>query len=631
MSLDVYTIDELEKAGKARVQSSGLALGTEKGSDAGTTIQVAAQSLQGMQVAAAYAYDQLLPSTMDAQSREDEMRIRGITFAKGATYARGKMGFAGLGELAVGTVVDFPASCFPDARARSYRTLTAYEPRADIGTGSPSTTITAGIGCTRTRVRLRAASHLSYLREGDYVAFLPTFSSGADLTSSYITSVSRDGTFDVWPPFRVAPDDGIAITAYGTASTVDVECTEPGTAGNVGAFYYLNQVAGDPLNGGFFAMVGAGGGGEEVPEIDPDTARVIRVMEDTRACPPGAGNVQHWREIALACPDVALDDAIVYSGLRGPGSIDIVAIGKRSLLSVAGYPGARVDFASGGGNGRVISTVQAARVQSHCQSFASYYDDIRVLPVRWDFRGQGEFPASTSDFFKNVGCVDVKVSAARGYGPDCGVAWRTEPDLSVTDHSALYVWSGDLVPAEMKPGHRVWFRLSSDYGDPEFSIVLVTSVVSVGRDRKSVTVPDFSAFKQAIETYRTAPKLWLRDWGTAGAVTQPCIDALCDYYDGLGPGSQLVPDYGPGYQRAFASTVSGSFRPYKNTGVKRWPIDGHRWNSGVRSGLIKQRLLSIEGVVDVQLPWSGGISARTVDYDPDPTYTAALSWARVVY
>lgn len=610
-----YTKAQLAAFGRAIVQGSGLALGTESGSDVGVTLDSAAALLMGSQVAAKYAYDQLLPGTSAAQTLSDELDRLGIDYSKEPTKARGRMIVSGATPLAAGTRVQIPATSMPDGVAREYVTITGFEPRATVD-ADETASVTVGLGATRSRARLRSAANSALVKVGDVLftgSVVDTSTAVAIVTAAY-----PDLSFELWPPLPTGLADGATLTVYGHVGVVEIEAPDAGVIGNSPpSTYYFDE---DLAHG--FIVLGMSGGTEGQERQPADIARVAAWVQDHRAWPPGGGNVQHWREIAMKCPTVMLDDAIVYRGVRGPTSVDIVAIGMPYRVPAPGYDDARTDFMPGAANGRVLHPAAIAELQAWCNANAAYHDDVRVLPVSHVFHGQGAFSSGDRSHYANRGVIDLRITPAYGYGNDCGTDWQSIGHDADTDTARLYVTG--TMPA-FQPGHRVWFRLGAKGGDQQLACTVVARINAVSRNRDYVTVPDFGKFGRIIDPSRWASALEVIDWGSAGPLTQPVLDAVYDYYGALGPGSFVTPDYGAGYQRARGHA---NVRSFSSVRVDRWPFEGYRWPSGVRTNMLLAKVRAIPGVISAAMAGSA-MAPVAIDYDPAPLKTAALGSVRV--
>lgn len=622
--LSLYKLSELIAAAKAIIRTTIGGVGTEPGTDHDLTIHAAANLLHGSQVAGQHIYEQLEPRTADAENRDRMVSFYGLSFEKEATKARGLIGITygpdtiGSFTIDAGTEITLPGSAFTDGAERTFVTL------EDIRHGSyqdGSTEVSFRTGSSIWKVRPQAVTGADFLSPRSLMRVKAD--SGV---SKWVTAAKRvnsaDHSVDLLTPvkgtiaFPIDTDDKVALMVNGVV--VPVECTTAGAAGNVPWTLTAYETSGLDTYAIVFEM---GGGGDAVSEVDGDTDRVVRLLEDTIACPPSFGNLQHWREIALACPDVDLDDAIVYQHVRGPGTIDIVCIGRSGGVRSTAYPDTNIGFTFWGNNQRRIGEVAAAKVEEWCQSKASYFADVKVRSVEWDWRGNHGAVAGTPAFFLGAGIIDLDIEPHDGYGPDSGVSLDIVP--SVKDAALLYPASGTIDDA-IEVGHRVWAQVGHATADAisPFATV-VTEILSISSDRAYATiasVADLAPTPVGHSILETPYSLVVHRWGTAGPLTQSVLDAVYGYYDQLGPGSYILPPKGPGYMSKFGQNV---YPPApSHLSVSRWPSEGRRWSSGLRASELRAAILAIEGVKSVAV---GADQDDLIDFDPKLWETLALT------
>lgn len=625
MALSIYRIAELVAAGKAQIRSAISSVGTEDGADLSLLVNVAGKMFQVGQVAAKYVYDQILPATADATNRERMLDYAGLSLEKEATKARGLILLVGeAGTVCpAGTSITFPAASFADGVARTYVTLEDASFRAasedyamDILAGSTEWKLLAA--------NVSGARNVHGAVPGEVIRISYD---GTDVTefNSILRVSHEDVSLELHRPMFAKPVAGEqivntwtegAVTASGTV--VAAECTVAGKAGNA-AFGSVNGAASDS----FLAaqVVDMAGGGDAVVGTDADEERQVRLIEDTAAGAPALGNMAHWREIAISCPDVDVDDAVVYQHVRGPGTVDIVCIGRTGRMVPANFAEARTDFTHGL-NGRRIGTVQAAKVQAWCDTFTSYHDDVKVRSVEYEFMGEDEANDDYGDaeFFRSVTDLKITVTAQDGYGPDCGV--NVAPitpyiaTYAVESSTKLYsTGSTTELDESIAAGQRVWVRIRPTStgltANRAPALTIVTTILSVDKSRIYVTVPGLAyADAEGGKFYQAA----ILDWGVAGPLTQPIIDATYDYYDQLGPGGYIDAPKDPNYVRQF-ETGTAEVAPYSGISLSRWPPEGRRWAGGFRGSELFARLMAIKGVKSVAMDFA--------DFDPLPFYTLA--------
>ncbi len=626
--ISVYKIRELVAAFKAQIRTTITGVGTEDKTDHGLIGNVAASMFQTAQVGAVAIYEQLFPATADATNRDRFVDYHGLDFTKEATTARGLILLHGAVAgapytLPAGSQIDFPATCFPDGVARSYVTTTSGLFTNWIWGSTAGGTRTVGTGSTERKVKFAGtgapAGRLEYVAKRDV---LHITNSGLDIQSSNaVKSVNGwskagdtlgDDSVDLYFQHYAKPASGDTIYGRAWACVVEAECTVPGKIGNYNGPAFIEAVTGKVYTDA--RIIEMGGGGDAVTLIDTDE-RVIRMVEDTIAGAPSFGNPQQLRELALSCPYVDIDDAVVFSHARGPGTVDIVAIGRSGRVASALFPDARNDFFMG--NFRRIGEVAAKKLEDWINekdaqgAFVrlSYFDDVKVRSVEYDWNGETYDMWSTYDFYRSTTELEIVVDALPGYGPDCGVAIDNAMSTYVT-FTRLYPATPGIDPS-LKVGHRVWVVLRRFSQDRLPTLTYVTEIVAIPPDRTYVEIADWRGAVNATEpglSYYTLP---IR-WGSAGPLTQPIIDAVHDYFDKLGPGGYTDPPKGPGYLRAFVPSLP--IIPQPGTSLSRWPPEGRRWSGSLRASELNARVLAIKGVRSA--PFNQILSSVTIDFDP---------------
>lgn len=639
MALKLYKISELVAAAKAVIRGAPATalVGTEEGTDIDLTINAAARLFQGTQVAAAHVAQQLDLSPTDgstpadAQRRDQLIDQLGLVFTRDATPARGLMAItfdpavtAGGFRMTAGSEITFPAALFGDGVERTFRLL------EDVNHG----------GYFNADLQLAVGSGIRKI--------VPVSADGVDnfYDRTLLIVKSDGGTATYWAAVRTANQADKSLDLIGSlhgnmtsASTnrldqfvhncvVAVECTTPGKIGN--APYVRNDFEATmailPFALGIGILLEMGGGGDAIADIDPDTSRVVRLIEDTLAMPPSFGNLQHWREIALSCPDVDLDDAVVFQHVRGPGTIDIVCIGRSGSVRSSTYPDANLSFCFWGNNARRIGDVQAQVVERWCQSQASYFDDIKVRSIEWDWRGNTYIDNSPDAFLQAANGVVVEITPQDGYGPDCGASVDVVPHMRHATN--LYAASSGLqIDPRLQPGHRVWVTVGHATSDVRHAFAtVVTEILSISTDRTIATIADVSDLGPGT-TALDGGLLQVLRWGSAGPLTQPVIDAVFAYYDQLGPGSYTVPPQGPGFVQHFQSGVAPAL---PGDGLARWPAEGRRWNSSLRASEIRAAIMAIPGVHGALLAPVGD-DGGLFDFDPAVFKTLACNGVVALY
>lgn len=624
MGLRFYSLSELLDAAKRIVRGDALALGTEPRTDVDLTAHAAARLLQGSQVAAQYLVDQLEPRTADAAGRDRMLTQYGMSLAHPAAPARGLLvvltDLAAGFRVEAGTELTIPASAFFDGVSRTYRTLETIDCPGLVGGAHALAT-----GTSIAKLRPASLSGVEGYRARDVLRV-----TGAGGAAHWLVVVRRvnteDSSLDLYQPvpgaFRHSVT-GESVALYTRGVVVPVEAIEAGAQGNAHPTLAHVEIAGVE-DSPYVLLLEAGGGGDETGDVDVSAERMVRLLEDAMACPPSFGNAQHWREVALSCPDVDLDDVVVYQGVRGPGTIDLVAIGKSGSPRSRVFPEAHLAFVPWGANTRRIGEVAAEKLEAWCKARASYFDDLKVRSVEWDLRGNTYAESGFERFFYAINRIDVRIDAEDGYGPDAGIALDVLPH---TRHASRLYPSrvGAQIDERIRPGTRIWACVAeaSTVGRNAFA-TLVTTVEGVALDRSYVEIAPVSALVPGdpAEVFAGTDRLDLRvvRWGTAGPLTQPVLDAVFSYFDGLGPGSYLLAPKGPGYVRRFWGT--GVAPPEPGLSAERWPPEGRRWSSSLRASELRAELLAITGIRAATI---GELADDLIDADPALFRTLALA------
>lgn len=622
MALRYYAIAQLQALGKAAIRALLPTVGTESGADLAIIPDTAALMFQGAQVAAAHVEEQIFPATANAETLQKDQELRGIDFTREATKARGyvMVGNKDVNQyeklVSKGTTFEFPASAFIDGIARTFVAIEDGFFRAELDSWAPGATV--GHGNSSTKMRMRTAR----VRRGD----VPSIS-GAGTTLG--TAVARRAdpvtlTTEFFSPIEVDLVDGNTVNQGVRYQLVAVEAQDAGADGNCTSVVFDLTTSHPPaiacsdetLTNAW--VVESGGGGDAVGEIDEDSARVVRVLEDFEAAPPGAGNPEHWREIAVKCPTVDLDDAIVYMGVRGPGTIDIVGIGRSGQNRSTDFPAANIGHLAHNGNRRRIGELGAAELTRWCNFLpdgtrrSNYFDDVLCHSVEWDRRGPQPSHYSTVEFLRSASAIAVTVFTHPGYGPDMGEYWEFAPHTQ--SMTRLYpASSGDEVPANMAVGQRVSVTFKSAASEVLPFASIVTTIIGIDASRKFVTVADMTAVASAMMSRGTDARILT--WRTAGPLDQAVEDAFFGYFDEMGPGSYTTVPFDPGIQ-AQAAAVQ---RSTVSSRLERWPDEARRWPGSLRASTLKARIGAIQGVHSVLLENAAG--GPLVDFDPAPMQT----------
>jgi hypothetical protein len=636
MALRFYSIARLMELGKAAIRGHSVLANANfaKGSDLALIVETAAKLFQGGQVAAQHVYEQLFPETADATNRERMLEEHGLDFTKDATKARGYL-VVGVStgnlygkQIKKGWTFEFPGTAFPDGVARTY---VALEDATSRPSGDHWGTATAGFGASLLKLRTRTA----VMRKGDYVGRTDL---GGHVGSGIVRNVDPVSRHvDLFRPICIRTVDGDVFAEGVNFIMIRAEAQEAGAQGNGSGYEYLSSgsalpsitTSGDEtINIGF--VLEMSGGADAVGAIDPDEDRVVRVLEDTIAGAPSGGNPQHWREIALACHDVALDDAIVYMGMRGTGSIDIVAIGHSGQLRVPEFPEANVAHLALGYNRRRIGDVQAEYVERWCKFNTDgtprthYYDDIKVRSIEWDWRGRYNNHYSDSEFLDSSTQLLIAVEALSGYGPDCGQLLSITPyQMDATERfSRLYPSvSGIRVHDSLRVGHRLNIVLGTAATNPTYPMAtVVTEIIGIDYDRKYVVVKDMEPIARLV--CPRSQDVTILSWSSAGPLDQQIDNAVHELFDELGPGSYTQVPMDPGAQSTYIGAGVAS-RPFPGVQLERWPDEGRRWSGAFRKSALLAKLHAIKGVKSATV-FTRNLQ-QLVDMDAAPMQTLRVS------
>lgn len=363
MPLTVYTRDELRDIIlshiRGRVQGANVAPYSDYWHDATALATVVC----GVQDAAQYLVNQVLPHTAERKFLEMHAYVRGLErFQPAAAIGKAIVEADGATLVTVpeGTVVRHPSG-------RTYRTTSAAL------TGTPSWTgkLTAP---GSNRFRLVITPSASGMAVDD--VFTDNVGEIRMAARSVLPATGTPIAVDLYAPLRVALASNTPLEPV-EAVVVPVEALEPGAAGNLppGEGLALDApVAG--LKDDVIVLEMSGGG-----DLETDAELAARILA-WMAERPGSGNRADYRDWARSTPGVRLADAFVYPAYRGPNSIDVIPFG------VIGT--------------RITGTAVNDRIQSHLEARASFADDVRVVQLTE--------PSATN--------VELTVTPAPGYERD---------------------------------------------------------------------------------------------------------------------------------------------------------------------------------------------------------------------
>lgn len=398
MPLRTFTAEELAQIGKGAIRGLVPAGDTSDGSDYDLSARLVGAVAEGAQQQAQHVIEQIFPKTADAES----------LLRHADRYATGKQPAAkasGLLQITAtsGTATQASGSAVTHADGTAYKTTAAA---AVFNPGFTGKTVVGGSG----RDRIIVSPHTTGIAAGD----LCTINGEVRAIREVLASISA---IELYEPLGATPVAGNAITATrGVVAPILADAV--GASGNKAQGDTLTLAA--PAAGvtaGCRVIELAGGGDEETD------AQLAQRITDYEAGISVAGSTEHVREIARTTEGFRFDDAIVFPGFRGIGSVDVFLIG---------VPGARQ-----------VSADAVAAAQAALDAALPYHCDTLVSALV--YRG-------TEDD------VDVTVTTVPGYERDwisSGLAIASGSTVNVVAVSGLtagLIELGDRVLLTLKLG-----------------------------------------------------------------------------------------------------------------------------------------------------------------------------------
>lgn len=615
-----YTLAELKAGFRAIIRGGSYTSSLDTGpqSDSGVMGEVVSLMWQGMQVAAVYAYNQLVPATADQTNIERMQRLHGTVRTRPATKARGRLVLMDLNsasgadtEVVAGTVMTTTSFFQGEELVRNLVLTTTCNAVLPAWTGK-----TVGFGSTSRCIFVRP--DVDGIAVGDVISV----GGGGVL---YVREVDYDA--DAFYPFAwtgtlpAEPTAGATLTAE-RGGIAEWESDVAGLAGYAPPYASIDLTDYPGLQYGF--VLDCGGMGDEIPL---DEAYDLKHLEDEIAGHAGHANHQHYRELALACPDVQLDDAFVYSGVRGPGSVDVVCVGRSGGFSFERAPDLELRHFIGGY--RFIGDVAARKVAEWMKGKTPYLADVRVLAMEPDFSGPDRDDGTeTTNWNTGIEAV-VYVTPMPGYEGDTfptDTAFTFDAILPIGDETfARRVF--DSTPAGIRSDIAVGQRIliaqpyigSLTAGRaPYFSrVVTITNIDPVDREWFDVDQPLFGGVTGSVSGY----------WFPAGPLTQPCLTAIHDMFDAMGPGSFPTRPVSVAYANELG--VTAPFNDIdRQDAMVRWPPEDRRMPSSYRASEIVRAVSAVPGVRSVRVT---GLFGEFADYDPMPFQRLSPRGVIVVY
>lgn len=416
MPIKTNTREELEAIARGAISAFIDGADTSEGSDYDISARMNASVAHAAQRSAVHAAAQIFPKGADADFLILHAQERGTSKIP-AAKARGIVLLTATGGTPAQTLGS---------------TLSAADGSQFITTSSDACSIalwigkTTGDGCTASRIMVRAST--AGMVAGDIVKINGESRPIKEVLTS-IGAIDLDG-----PPLTQAPAAGVTISAD-LGSVVSIEAVVAGSASNKEQGSTLTLAAPVSLMNAAALVLNCSGGGEE--ETDAELAS--RLM-DMMANPPGSGNLGQIREVARTTPGIRIADAVVYAGLRGLGTVDVIPIG----LSGARLAGQWV-----------------------CDAIAAQLASV-MPPVLVGGLLVGPFTYTSTAYNVTLGVVTEP-----GRGPDWSGSFQPQ-DASTKSHVIL---STDP-RATLSPGMRVVFRMKRGWRYRSY----VRTLVGVGWD-----------------------------------------------------------------------------------------------------------------------------------------------------
>lgn len=387
MALETKTQDELEAIIRGAVRGHITDADVSEGSDYDITARMAATAARLGQAQAAGLAKEIFPADASDEFLERHARRKGLT-AQPAAKAVGKI-----------QILSSTFTPQPIGSELEHDDGTAYVTTANATPTNPAVVgKTVALGSTPGRLIISPnttgmAADQVYEVEGHIRAIREVIGGSTDAV-------------DLYEPLPRAPTSGAALTSQ-YAAVVAIEAIEVGAAGNKPVGDVLTLSA--PQTGitpEVRVLELSGGGDAERP--DELRARVV----DADAEHPGGGNREHIRTLARETPGVRIADAIVFPGLRGLGTCDVIPIGPAGA--------------------RRVGAVVCAAIAAHLADQLDERLDLDVYPLEYD---------TPTD-------VDITVTTGVGYEADWSggpLAIAVSPD-STTGRVYLTATAVGVVP-----------------------------------------------------------------------------------------------------------------------------------------------------------------------------------------
>lgn len=457
MAFEAPTLDERVEFERAQYRLLIPGADTSDGSDYDIASRVHGTALRGTDANIAHLTKQVLPSTRDGDYLIESCREKGIE-AQPAAAATGKV----LLSSTTNGDTQLSGSALTHSSGIAYTTTTA----GVTATATISPAITVGDGSTAARIAVVGGV-------SDLAADMPVTVDGElCVIRSVLTAIDA---FEPYVPLSAAPSTGDSILAA-CGVVVSILADTAGANGNQSTRETLTLSSPvDDIEATVTILQLAGGG-------DAETEAELRGrLLDWYADRPGSGNLADYRDWGRTAPGVRCDDAFVYPGISGLGSVAVVPFG------VAGA--------------RYLSDEAIALVQANIDAKASFMDDQVVHPG---------FP--TGNDFTMV----VAVTPGAGYEPDS--------DTDFLTHASTPCTTTRLYTSAAVSGYDVGDRIA----------VPVTVGGITTRYERTLSIIT-STYVEVSEELPDAPGVAVQI-RSGGPLWQPLYDALLAVVDNLGPG-----------------------------------------------------------------------------------------------
>lgn len=463
MSFSTKTLDELHELYLAHLRGRVPGASIAKGSDLwlkGRAMAAVAfvQQQQDLDTAR-----NILPSTADPNYLPEHARVR-MGDAEATLPAAAASGLIMvLGDAAAITIPT--GATLTHANGQKYK-VTLGDVTVDYSSASGN----CGVGSSLDRVVVTPDA------SGFVAGAIVQVGSGS------IVRVIRDVLPEVGTPYLIdfytallsQPTDADAIVGR-IGCVLAVEAVAPGEAGNLSAGDVLtldSPPAGITATVVVLEMTGGG----DIETTDQQRRRVLAWMQDR----PGSGNRADYRAWVREAPGVRIDDAFVYVGYRGVGTIDIVPFG------VSGA--------------RQTGTTTNDKIDAYLGTVASEFDD-RLIRQLIDGA---------------VIPVTMHITVGEDFAPD----WDPATTKTVDTGSTVDVVKVTTAPASIPIGGRV--------------LVYVADGVQPGLYQRVVAAKDGSSI--TLDKSLPAAPTAGSEVNPGGPVTQAVIDAINALFDALTPG-----------------------------------------------------------------------------------------------